>query len=180
MLVGRLGVERKQSEVAEGAEPVVHRHDDVALLGEPRRLYVGCGAVDPAAAVEPDQHRVFRARIAGGRIDIQVKTILVPTRRRSGAPEDRLLHTLVPRLNGGAHAGPGMRAQRWLPAQFPHRRLRIRDAFEEPVSRLPRAGEGSIRSLNQYLSRCGRSRAGRPSHPEDRGAPDHNSRGVQH
>ena len=73
-----------------------------------------------------------------------------------------------------------MRAQRWLPAQSPHRRLRVRDAFEEPVSRLPRAGEGSIRSLNLYLSRCRRRRARRPSHREDRGDPDHNSRGVQH
>ena len=79
-LSAELGVERRQRKVAESAKPIVDRYDDIPLSGKPGRLHIRVGAVDPAAAMKPDKHRPLRAGLGGGRIDVERKTILMPTR----------------------------------------------------------------------------------------------------
>src|SRR5579871_3286638 len=155
-------------EVPQHAQPVVDADDDDAVCRKPRAVIHPflAGAALQGAAVDPKKHGRMRGCLGGP--DIQGEAVF------ARGPKIVRIDTVAWRWwlsTGGTElrrlpdAGPSWQFRRWFPASLPHRRNRVRDAFEAANGAIAHALEGARRrvqdrTFGRRSLRCAGARIG--------------------
>ena len=138
---------------AQGAQPVVDRHDDdVVVLCQRGTVEEGAGPQHEAASVHGDDHRVGCAGGGLRAIDVQVQAVFAACGRQRWRRAG--LHALRAGRAGVQRCRAGRRCCRWLPAQRAGRGRRIGDAEKLHDAVGSRAGDGTLLGLRHVGIRC--------------------------
>ena len=146
-------VEDGEVEEAEGAQPIVHRHDHhVAAVGQSvavvERLAARPEHVRPA--VQPDHHRFGLG--TGRRPDVQRQAVLVLAGAEvEGNAGQRGLRTGETELGGVGRLGPPLGRLRCPEPQVPDRRRRVPDALEHVDPATVDAADRAVTGVDNRL-----------------------------